>query len=220
MDSKARRVQAERDRRRLPERSPWARWTRRVVGLVATVAFLGVGFAIYDMVRPEGADPVGAAVSQATPTATAKAKKTASKAKKKTTKPKPLTKAEKRAREQAVERIREEGDTTLRPEDYDPRARLRVLIGRPVGDSTGGYTAYFFTRDGFLGKDAQFRSTELKVAKQGKATITLRYGVYKEGDKPGNPSGTKRVRFRLDGTAMTALDTVPAAEDRFQRTSG
>lgn len=220
MDSKARRVQAERDRRRLPERSPWARWTRRIVGLVATVAFLGVGFAIYDMVRPEGAEPVGAATTQVTPTATAKAKKTSSKTKKKASKPKPLTKAEKRAREQAVERIRKEGDTTLRPQDYDPRARLRVLIGRPVGDSTGGYTAYFFTRDGFLGKDAQFRSTELKVAKQGKATITLRYGVYEEGDKPGSPSGTKRVRFRLDGTAMTALDTVPAAEARFQRTSG
>jgi len=187
---------------------------------MATVAFLGVGFAIYDMVRPEGTDPVGAAVSSAAPTATPKAKKSSSKSKKKTPKAKPLTKSEKKARSQAVDRIREEGDTTLRPEDYDPRARLRVLIGRPVGDAGGGYTAYFFTKDGFLGKDAQFRSTELKVAKQGKATITLRYGVYKDGDKAGSPSETKRVRFRLDGTSMTALDTVPAAEDRFQRTSG
>src|SRR4051812_32471430 len=109
MDSKARRVQAERDRRRLPARSPWARWTRRIVGLAATVAFLGVGFAIYDMVRPEGADPVGAAVTNADPTATPKAKKSSSKAKKKkSSKAKPLTKSEKKAREQAVDRIREE----------------------------------------------------------------------------------------------------------------
>jgi len=26
----------------------------------------------------------------------------------------------------------------------------------------------------------------------------LRYGVYKDGDKAGEPSGTKRVRFRLE----------------------
>jgi len=219
MDSKARRVQADRDRRRLPARSPWALWARRVVGLVATVAFLGVGFAIYDMVRPDGGAAVVASETTVTPTATPKGKKSTAK-KKKTAKAKPLTKAEKRAREQAVDHVRVEGDTTLRPEDYDPRARLRVLIGRPVGDASGGYTAYFFTRDGFLGRDAQFRSSELKVAKQGKATITLRYGVYKDGDKAGSPSGTKRVRFRLDGTSMTALDTVPAADERFQRTSG
>lgn len=187
---------------------------------MATVAFLGVGFAIYDLVRPEGAESSGAAVTQATATATPKAKKASSKTKKKASKPKPLTKSEKRAREQAVDYIRTQGDTTLRPQDYDPRARLRVLIGRPVGDATGGYTAYFFTRDGFLGKDAQFRSTKVEVAKQGKATITLRYSVYGDGDKAGSPSDTKRVRFRLDGTSMTALDTVPAAEARFQRTSG
>src|SRR6478609_2681478 len=107
MDSKARRVQAERDRRRLPPRSPWARWTRRVIGLVATIAFLGVGFAIYDMVRPDPGAAVVASDAAVTPTATPKGKKSTAK-KKKTTKAKPLTKAEKRARAQAVERIREE----------------------------------------------------------------------------------------------------------------
>ena len=43
MDSKVRR---ERDRNRLPARSPWARWTRRIAGLLATVAFLGVAVAL------------------------------------------------------------------------------------------------------------------------------------------------------------------------------
>jgi hypothetical protein len=215
MDSKVRR---ERNRNRLPARSPWARWTRRIAGLLATVAFLGVAVAIFQMVRPES----GAAVNASEPTATPAAEKSSKKksTKRKSTKPKPLTASQKRAREKAVEAVREQGDTTLRAADYDPRARLRVLIGRPVGDATGGYTAYFFTKDGFVGTDSQgFRSTKVEVAKQGKATITLRYGVYKDGDKAGQPSGTKRVRFRLDGGTMTALDTVPDADSRFQRAS-
>jgi len=214
MDSKVRR---ERDRNRLPARSAWARWTRRIAGLLATVAFLGVAVAIFQMVRPESGAAVNASEATATPTAEKSSKKKSSK--KKSTKPKPLTASQKRAREKAVDAVREQGDTTLRAADYDPRARLRVLIGRPVGDATGGYSAYFFTKDGFLGKDAQFRSTKVEVAKQGKATITLRYGVYKDGDKAGQPSGTKRVRFRLDGGTMTALDTVPDADSRFQRAS-
>jgi hypothetical protein len=212
MDSKVRR---ERDRNRLPARSAWARWTRRIAGLLATVAFLGVAVAIFQMVRPESGAAVNASEATATPTAEKSSKKKSTK--KKSTKPKPLTASQKRAREKAVEAVRAQGDTTLHAADYDPRARLRVLIGRPVGDATGGYSAYFFTKDGFVGKDAQYRSSKVEVAKQGKATIMLRYGVYKDGDKAGEPSGTKRVRFRLDGGTMTALDTVPAAEDRFQR---
>jgi hypothetical protein len=184
---------------------------------MATAAFVGVAFAIFSMVRPEGAAVV-ASESTATPTATPKKSKKSSK-KKSSSKPKPLTAKEKRARAQAVDSLRELGDTTLRDEDYDPRARLRVLIGRPVGDSTGGYRAYFFTKDGLAGQDAQTRSSKIEVAKQGKATITLRYRIYKDGDKAGEPSGTKRVRFRLDGSAFTALDTVPSADERFQRSS-
>jgi hypothetical protein len=166
------------------------------------------------MVRPEGGAAVVAAESTATPSAKKASKKSS---KKKASKPKPLTAKEKRSRAAAVDAVREQGDTTLRPEDYDPRARLRVLIGRPVGDAAGGYSAYFFTKDGFVAKDAQSRSTKIEVAKQGKTTITLRYRVYKDGDKAGEPTGKKRVRFRLDGTSFTALDVVPSADERFQR---
>jgi hypothetical protein len=216
MDSKARR---ERDRRRLPERSPWARWTRRIVGLLATAAFLGVAVAIFQMVRPDGGAAVVAS-EDATPASDAEIGSQGKAAKQRSSKAKPLTASQKRARERAVETVRMQGDTTLDPEDYDPRARLRVLIGRPVGDATGGSRAYFFTKDGFVGKDSDFRSSELEVAKQGKATITLRYSVYEDGDRAGRPSGAKRVRFRLDGTSLTALDTVPSADARFQRASG
>ena len=167
------------------------------------------------MVRPESGAAVNASEATATPTAEKSSKKKSSK--KKSTKPKPLTSiAEARARE-GRRRGPRAGRHDVARRRLRPARPLRVLIGRPVGDATGGYSAYFFTKDGFVGKDAQYRSSKLEVAKQGKATITLRYGVYKDGDKAGQPSGTKRVRFRLDGGTMTALDTVPAAEDRFQR---
>jgi hypothetical protein len=212
MDAKTRR---ERDRRRMPPKSPWARWTRRITGLLATAAFFGVAFAIFDMVRP---DPTPVTASESTATATpAASKKKGKSAKGKSSRPKPLTAKEKRARADAVDTLREQGDTTLRAADYDPRARLRVLLGRPVGDSTGGYKAYFFTKDGFAGKDGDFRSSKVEVASQGKATVTLRYYVYKDGDKAGEPTGKKRVRFRLDGASFTALDTIPSADERFQR---
>ncbi|MDA0137840.1 LppP/LprE family lipoprotein [Solirubrobacter deserti] len=190
-------------------------WTQRVAGVLATVALFGVGVAVFNLVRPDDGAAVVASETAATPTATPKQS-----SKKKSKKAKPLTAREKQARADAVDDVRMQGDTTVREADYDPRARLRVLIGRPVGDSTGGYRAYFFTKDGFVGKDSDFRSTELEVAKQGKATVTLRYGVYKDGDRAGEPTGTKRVRFRLDGTALTALDVVPSADERFQRSSG
>jgi hypothetical protein len=184
--------------------------------LLATAALFGVAFAIFEQVRPEDSAAVMAGEVTATPTP--KAKKGSKKAtKKSSSKPKPLTKSQKRAREEAVDMVRAQGDTTLRPQDYDPRARLRVLIGRPVGDATGGYTAYFFTKDGFVANDAPSRSTKVTVAKKGKSTITLRYAIYEDGDKAGSPSGTKRVRFKLDGSSFTALDTVPEADARFQR---
>jgi len=37
------------------------------------------------------------------------------------------------------------------------------------------------------------------------------------GDRPGDPSGRKRVRFRLDGTGIHPLDTIPLDSARFQR---
>jgi hypothetical protein len=217
MESSARRVKAERDRNRLPKRRAAARWTRRIAGIVATGALIGVGYVSYDMIRPDGGDAVVAATP--TPTATPKAKKPSRKHKP-ATKHKGLTKAQKAARADAVATLREQGFTTLKESDYDPKATLRVLIGRPVGDAGGGHTAFFFTRDGLVGKDAQSPSTELKVAKQGKATITLTYGVYRAGDPAGQPSSSKKVRFRLVDGALAPQDTVPTAEERFIRSSG
>ena len=218
MDSSARRIKAERDRNRLPRRGAASRWTRRIVGVLATGAFIGVGVVSYDMIAPDG----GAAVVAPSPTATPtpKAKHAKQSAKKKAVKAKGLSKAQKRARAEAVASVRQQGFTTLKASDYDPKATLRVLIGRPVGDAGGGHTAFFFTRDGLVGKDAPSPSTKLKVAKRGKSTVMLAYGVYKPGDQPGQPSATKKVRFRLVDGALAPQDTVPAQQERYQRANG
>jgi hypothetical protein len=216
MDRSARRVKAQRDRQRLPYRGTAARWTRRIAGLLGTAAFLGVGVVSAQMIIPDPDQE--SAVLGAAPAATpAKKKPHKKKEKPKPRKPAGPTKAQKAAREDAVAYVRAQGYTTLRPTDYDPKATLRVLIARPVGDAAGGYRAYFFLEDRFLANDAPTPSTVLKVAKRGKRTVTLSYGVYTIGDTPGAPSDRKRIRFRLEDEALHALDLVPLADARFQR---
>jgi LppP/LprE lipoprotein len=183
--------------------------------LIATAALIGVGVAIAQMVAPEGGDERAVA---ATPTATPVKEKPKKKTvKKKASKPKGPTKAQRAALKAAVAVVRQRGFTTLKQSDYDPTATLRVLIGRPVGDAAGGSRAFFFLKDTFLGNDALGPSTKLTVAKTGKVTVTLSYGVYASGDSAGNPSGRKRVRFRLEDTRIHALDTIPLDSARFQR---
>jgi hypothetical protein len=216
-ESKARRVQADRNQRRLPPRRHSHRWARRIAGVLATIAFIGVGVAIAQMVVPEADDSEAAALAP-TPTATtATPSKKHKSAKKKKAKPKGPTKAQREALKAAVAVVRQKGFTTLKQTDYDPTATFRVLIGRPVGDSAGGSKAFFFMKDQFLGNDALNPSTKLAVAKQGKVTVTLSYGVYESGDPAGKPSSTKKVRFRLEGTLIHALDTIPLDSARFQR---
>jgi hypothetical protein len=196
-----------------------SRWARRITGLLATAAFLGVGFVSAQMILPDnGQETAIEAAPAATPEATPKAK---AKAKPKARKPKPLTKAQRRAREDAVAEVRAQGFTTIKAADYNPRATLRVLIARPVGDAAGGYRAFFFLRDRYLGRDALGPSSILKLAKpKAKATVTLSYGVYQPGDTAGDPSARKKVRFRLVGERIQALDTVPPDMARFQRRDG
>src|SRR3954468_11527332 len=67
MEASARRGRAERDRRRLPARRTLYRWTRRVTGVLATAAFLGVGVTAYRMIAP---DHQGSAALDLAPAAT------------------------------------------------------------------------------------------------------------------------------------------------------
>jgi hypothetical protein len=217
MEASARKVQAERNRKRLPPKRSGYRWARRIAGLLATAALLGAGVAIALMILPDGGgeDSAVAAAPTATPVKEKAAKKKT--AKKKPSKPKGPTKAQLAARTAAVAEVRRQGFTTLRLRDYEPTATLRVLVGRPVGDAAGGTRAFFFLKDRFLGNDALSPSSKLTIAKQGKVTVTLSYGVYKPADTAGAPTGRKRVRFRLEGERIHALDTIPLDGARFQR---
>jgi hypothetical protein len=220
MEASARKVQAERNRKRLPRKRSEYRWARRIAGVLATAAFLGAGVAIALMILPDRGGEESAVA--AAPTATPVKEKTAKKktAKKKPSKPKGPTKAQLAARTAAVAEVRRQGFTTLKLRDYDPTATLRVLVGRPVGDAAGGTRAFFFLKDRFLGNDALGPSSKLTVVKQGKVTVTLSYGVYNPGDTAGAPSGRKRVRFRLEGEGIQPLDTIPLDSARFQRRTG
>jgi hypothetical protein len=202
MESSARRVKAERDRQRLPQRSTGERWLLRIVALLATAAFLGVGVASALMILPDDEGRQAALAVAPTATATpAKGKK------KKAAKPKPKgpTKAQLAQRRAAVAEIRNQGFTTLRQRDYDFKATLRVLIGRPVGDAGGGSYAFFFNKATFLGKDATSPSTKIRVSKQSKTAVTLSYDT---------SAGRTKVRFKLAGDTLQPLDPLPAPAER------
>src|SRR3954471_17049288 len=219
MERSARRVHAERDRRRLPDRGPVSRWSRRIFGLLATAAFIGVGVVSAQMILPNSGEKSNAALSAPTATATPKAKKSTKKkaaAKKKSG----LTVAQRKARAAAIKDMRVQGFTTTKLSDYDPKATLRVLIGRPVGDAGGGYQAFFFTKTGLIGRDAHQPSTQLKVAKKGKNAITLKYGIYQSGDRAGSPSGSQDVKFALVNGVLVPQDAIPLQGARYQRSSG
>jgi LppP/LprE lipoprotein len=196
-------VKAERDRRRLPRRTSGSRWLLRLVGVLATAAFLGVGIASALMIVPD--KDSGSAALAVEPTATATPKPKAAKKKVKP-KPKGPTKAQLAVRKAAVAELRSQGFTTLRQSDYDFKATLRVLIGRPVGDAGGGSYAFFFNKGTYLGKDSTSPSTKVTVAKQGKSSVTLSYDT---------SAGRTKVRFKLDEAGLQPLDPIPAPAERF-----
>ena len=203
MESTARRVKAERNRQRLPHRSGTERWTLRVVFVLATAAFLGVGVASALMILPDDEVNKGVAVYSA-PTATPAAKAKADKPK--PSKPKGPTKAQRAQRTAAIAELRRQGFTALKLSDYDYKANLRVLVGRPVGDAAGGSYAFFFLKDRYLGKDSTTPSTKLSVAKTGKSQVTLTYVT---------SAGRTKVRFKLEGETLQPLDEIPPPGERF-----
>jgi len=204
MESTARRVKAERDRDRLPYRSGMERWTLRVVFVLATAAFLGVGVASALMILPDDSNEGAAAVITPIPTPAKSAKAKADKPKPK--KPKGPTKAQRAQRTAAVAELRRQGFTTLHVGDYDYKATLRVLVGRPVGDAAGGSYAFFFLKDRYLGKDSTTPSNKVSVAKTGKNQVTLSYET---------SAGRTKVRFKLEGETLQPLDEIPPAGERF-----
>lgn len=199
MQATARRVRADRNRRRLPYRGAISRWTRRITGLLATAAFLGVGVASYKMIAPEHSASASAALApQPTATATTHHRK----AKHHARKPKGLTKAQKAARTAAVAEVRRQGYTTLKASDYDPRSTFRVLIGRPVGDAGAGSFAFFFNRGTYLGRDSLSPSASVKKVGQTPNSVILSY-------RTCCPAKHVHVRFKLQSGGVHASSLVP-----------
>jgi hypothetical protein len=162
------------------------RWPARILGLFATAAFLGTGVAIALMVIPEPE-----AEFAAPPTPTPAAKPAVPKA--------GLTPPQKAARRAAVRTLTEQGYEPVRLADWRPGNELRVLVGR---SDTGAMRAFFFVRREFVGNDDASSSTKLRVAKVGRETVTLAYGL--------SSGGSEKVRFEwLDGTLEPTGGTIP-----------
>ncbi|MEA2283780.1 MAG: hypothetical protein QOK21_4387 [Solirubrobacteraceae bacterium] len=191
------------------------RWPRRIAGVLATLALLGVAIAMAVMIKPDGNSAGQSAVatapaSSAKPQAKAKAKAAA------THKAPALTPAQKQARSAAVASLRSQGYEPVSVKTYDPHHALRVLIGYRTGDTTGPRRAFFFRSSGLVGTDSTSPSTNLKVSGSGSNWVTLSYGIYATGDQPSHPSGGHvKVRFAWSGAALTPVGgTIPQTWER------
>jgi hypothetical protein len=184
------------------------RWPARVAGLLGTAALLGSGVAIAVMVVPStNEEAVMPEAPAATPAPDAAAKK-------KPRKP-ALTRAQRRARRAAVTVLMGQGFEPVRLADYDPRAELRVLIGRPAVDDAGPRRAFFFVDGEFIGHDSEAPSARLELVRARDRSVTLAYGLYAPGDRRCCPSGGRaRVRFRWNGAALAPQDEIPLAHLR------
>jgi len=163
------------------------RWPRRILGVLATLAFLGSGVAIAYMVIPREDDPAPAPVEQGAPV-------------KGTTKSQPpLTKAQKRARRDAVALLTEQGYEPVRLADWRPKAPVKVLVGR---SDTDAMRAFFFAGGEFIGYDDKATSNHVRVVKAGGNAVTL---AYKLGD-----GTTVKIRFEYADGTLTPSEPVPA----------
>jgi hypothetical protein len=163
------------------------RWPSRILGVLATAAFLGTGVAIAMMVMPEPEEQVVARSTPAPAPAPAKADKPA------------LSKRQLAARRAAVRTLVEQGYEPVRLADWRPRNQLRVLVGE---SDTGAMRAFFFNGREFVGNDDASSSSRLRVGKVGDEAITLAYGL--------TTGGSEKVRFEwVDGTLQATGGTIP-----------
>jgi hypothetical protein len=169
------------------------RWPSRILGVLATLAFLGTGALIASMVMPKPEEETAARGTTPAPAPAATGKKPAG-----------LTARQKAARRAAVATLTEQGYDPVRLADWRPDNDLRVLIGRA---DTGAMRAFFFVKREFVGNDDASSSTKLRVAKVGDEAITLAYGV--------STGGTEKVKFEwVDGTLQPTGGTVPPSTVR------
>ena len=167
------------------------RWPARLAGLLGTVALLGSGAAIALMVMPE---PEPAAVPAPRADGAVKGDRAA--------KPQ-LTRAQKKARHEAVVKVKEEGYEPVRLADWRAGAPLKVLVGR---NDSGAMRAFFFAGATFIGHDDPATSNSVRVVKAGKDAVTLAYRL--------STGGTEKVRFELSDGKVEPTVSVPPASVR------
>lgn len=174
---------------RYPPAPPRRRWPSRILGVLATVAFLGTGVAIALMVMPEPEEETAVrATPSPAPANAARAKPG-------------LSDAQRAARRAAVRTLSAQGFEPVRLTDWRPRNDLRVLIGE---SDTGAMRAFFFVKREFVGHDDLSTSSRLRVAKVGDEAITLAYGL--------STGETEKVRFEwVDGALQATGGTVPSS---------
>jgi hypothetical protein len=207
MDASARRVYAERARRRLPPRLRRRRWAVRIAGVLGTAGLAGVAVAIAILVMPDHHS--GSAALATTPPVHHKAKPHKAKPRK----PAGPTKAQLAQRRAAVAVVRQQGYTPVSLSDYSFKTRLHVLIGRRAGD--GAKLAFFFILTHYLGHDSTTPSASLKVVANAKKSVTLAYRTFGASEPACCPRGPRvAVKFVWNGTQLLPQGTIPAA---FQR---
>ena len=164
------------------------RWPARILGVLATAAFLGTGVAIALMVMPE-AEEEQAAVQGPPPAAAEQPKQ----------EKRGLTARQRTARRAAVRTLTQQGYEPVKLTDWRPANDLRVLIGE---SDTGAMRAFFFLEREFVGNDDASSSSKLRVTKVGDESVTLAYGL--------STGETEKVRFEwVDGRLQATGGTVP-----------
>ena len=160
-----------------------------MLGLLATLAFLGSGVLIAYWVMPQKDEPVAPAPRSGT-------------VGKKPAKAKPkLTKAQLKARKAAVAKLTADGYEAVSLRTWRPKSELKVLVGR---NDAGAMRAFFFNGSTFVGYDDPATSNHLRVVRAGDAKVTLAYRV--------STGAADKVEFEWrDGTLQHALPVPPSS---------
>jgi hypothetical protein len=198
-------------RDRVRRRSPVAKWTGRVLGLLGTAVVLAVGVVVGTMVLPADDDPGVSDAPAAAPTPGPAAARADGQPK--------LTKAQRTERRRAARELRAQGYAPVDLADYKLDHLLRVLIGEPVGATPPGLRAFFFVDGRYIGHDATSPSGKLRPGRQLEREITLVYTLYEDGDRVCCPKGgDTRVHFRWTGEALEPREDIPPDSERLPPT--
>jgi hypothetical protein len=196
-------------RDRVRRRSPAARWTARILGLLGTAAVLAVGVVAATMVLSAGDEEVVSTAPAAAPTPTPERAGDGKDAAPR------LTRAQREERRRALDEVRRQGYTAAALGDYKVDHLLRVVIGKPVGTTPPGMRAFFFVDGEYIGQDATTASGKIRAGRQLEREITIVYTLYRPGDEACCPKGRQtRVHYRWNGEALEPREPIPPAAER------